>query len=116
MRSGGAKANSGGARPGAGRTLPPTALEWRDFWRGKFNDAETRTWLWQLAKDQAEAGEPSLLCRLIDKTFPTPTEHSFIGALPVDGVFRVQFGETAVSPGAPGAIPVPGRDRRKAGT
>ena len=88
-KRGGSRPNTGGARRGAGRKLAPSALEWRDFWRGKFNDSGTRRWLWNLAKKQAEAGDVSLLNKLIDKTFPTPQEVDLnVNRLPEDLVFR----------------------------
>jgi hypothetical protein len=89
MGRGGARPNSGGARAGAGRKLDPSALEWRDFWRGKFNDSETRRWLWTLARGLAKTGDVALLCKLVDKTFPTPQELDLnVNRLPEDLIFR----------------------------
>lgn len=86
---GGPRPNSGGARPGAGRKLPPSAIAWRDFWRGKFNSPATRTYLWAQAKRLLEKeNDASLVNKLIDKTFPTPSELDLnVNALPPDLVF-----------------------------
>lgn len=86
---GGPRPNSGGARAGAGRKLPRSAIAWRDHWRGKFNTAATRAYLWRQAKRLLEReNDASLVNKLIDKTFPTPTELDLnINALPPDLVF-----------------------------
>lgn len=88
-KNGGRRPNTGGARPGAGRKLPPSAIEFRDYWRGVFNRKNVRAYLWTQAKRLLEKeNDPSLMGKLLDKTYASPNELSIDGSIVAGMTYR----------------------------
>lgn len=91
----------GGRRPGAGRKLDKESLEFRTFWREWFDSPAGREHLIARAKRS-----DTILAKLIDKCFPTPTELDVsFNRIPKDFRFICELTTRGGSPAA-GAVDV----------